>query len=286
MTKICWLMAKAPTTPSKENEASISSRYRNRKNAARPIASFRPELSWVSAVISSYGVLDVKAYSNAAQAHLWLNGKEQGATSCAEGVCLWRGIHLVQGANELRATADIGGVETSDTLQWTFAGSPGVVRIKAGDISGYLTRDNERYGSDMYFVGGEGKSIDPPDTPVGKRSAVTGAVDPHLCDSYREGEFAYHIPVPGGRRYRITARFVEPTATTPRERVFDVDVNGKRMLNEFDVFAAAGGKLKSVERTFDATAKDGYLVITFRASRGRALVSSLSIAPSPDPSRL
>jgi beta-galactosidase len=227
----------------------------------------------------AYGVLDVKAYSNAAQAHLWLNGKEQGATSCAEGVCLWRGIHLVQGANELRATADIGGVETSDTLQWTFAGSPGVVRIKAGDISGYVARDNERYGSDMYFVGGEGKGIDPPDASVGKRSVVSGAVDPRLCDSYREGEFAYHIPVPDGRRYRITARFVEPTETTTGERVFDVDVNGKRVLNKFDVFATAGGKLKSVERTFDGTAKDGYLIITFRPSRGRALVSSLSIAP-------
>jgi beta-galactosidase len=227
----------------------------------------------------AYAVLDVKAYSNATQAHLWLNGKEQGVTSCPGGVCLWRAIHLAQGANELRATADIGGVETSDTLQWTFAGSPGVVRIKAGDISGYVARDNERYGSDMYFVGGEGKGIDPPDTPVEKRSAVTGPVDPHLCDSYREGEFAYHIPVPDGRRYRITARFVEPTATTTGERIFDVDVNGKRTLNKFDVFAAAGGKLKSVERTFDGTARDGYLVITFRPSQGRALVSSLSIAP-------
>ncbi len=96
-------------------------------------------------------------------------------TSCAEGVCLWRGVHLVHGANELRATADIGAVETSDSLRWTFAGSPSVVRIKAGDVSGYVTRDNERYGSDMYFVGGEGKGIDPPDTPAGKRSVVTGA---------------------------------------------------------------------------------------------------------------
>jgi beta-galactosidase len=72
---------------------------------------------------------------------------------------------------------------------------------------------------------------------------------------------------------------VEPTTTTAAERVFDVDVNGKRALTAFDVFAVAGGKLKCVERTFDGTAKDGYLVITFRPSRGRALVSSLSIAP-------
>jgi beta-galactosidase len=232
----------------------------------------------------AYAVLDVKAYSNAAQASLSLNGRDQGATSCAEGVCLWRGIHLAAGANELRATADIGGAATSDTLQWTFAGSPAVVRIKAGDISGYVARNNERYGSDMYFVGGEGKGIDPPDTPAQKRSEVAAA-EPRLYDSYREGEFSYRVPVAEestqgpGRGYRIVARFAEPEATTIGERVFDVDVNGKTVLHDFDVFAAAGGKLKGIERSFEAAARDGLLVITFRPSRGRALVSSLSITP-------
>jgi beta-galactosidase len=226
----------------------------------------------------AYAVLDVKAYSNATQAHLLLNGLEQGVTSCTEGICLWRGIHLARGPNELRATADIGGVATSDSLRWTFAGSPSVVRIKAGDISGYVAPNDERYGSDMYFVGGEGKGIDPPDTPAAKRSEVTGA-DPRLYGSFREGEFSYHVPVPDGRRYRITARFVEPTATVAGERVFDVVVNGKPVLHKFDVFTAAGGKLKSVERTFDGTPKDGFLDIAFRPLRGRALVSSLSIAP-------
>ena len=226
----------------------------------------------------AYAVLDVKAYSNAARARLWLNDREQGVTPCAGGICLWRGIHLAQGANELRATADINGVEASDTLRWTFAGSPTIVRIKAGDISGYVARDNERYGSDMYFVGGEGRGIDSPDTPVGKRTEVSGTADPRLYDSFREGEFSYRIPVPDGK-YRIVARFAEPEASAPGERVFDVDVNGKTVLRDFDVFAAAGGKLKSIERSFDGATKEGALVIAFRPSRGRALVSSLSIEP-------
>jgi beta-galactosidase len=226
----------------------------------------------------AYAVLDVEAYSNATQARLSLNGREQGVTSCGEGVCLWRGIHLAQGANEVRATADIGGAETSDTLQWMFAGSPEVVRIKAGDISGYMARNNERYGSDMYFVGGEGKGVDPPDTAAEKRVVVVAA-DPGLYDSYREGEFSYRVPVPDDQRYRVVARFTEPTVTKAGERVFDVAVNGKTALHNFDIFTAAGGKLKGIERSFEATPKDGFLVITFRPSRGQALVSSLSIAP-------
>jgi beta-galactosidase len=158
----------------------------------------------------------------------------------------------------------------------------------------------------MYFVGGEGKGVNPPDTPAEKRSE-TVAADPRLYDSYREGEFSYRVPVPEGsvpvpgrpgesrsnpsattqsaspqgpgQKYRVIARFTEPTATKRGERVFDVDVNGKTVLHKFDIFAAAGGKLKGVERSFDGTAKDGFLVITFHPSRGEALVSSLSIAP-------
>lgn len=226
----------------------------------------------------AYAVVDVKAYSNATAAKLSINGREQGTASCSEGICLWRGARLAQGVNELRATANIGGVDTTDSLSWTFAGSPATVRIKAGDISGYVGHDNERYGSDMYFVGGEAKGIDPPDTPAEKRTLVS-AGDPRLYDSLREGEFSYRIPVPNGR-YRITARFVEPTANAAGERVFDVDVNGKTVLKRLDVFAAAGGKLKGVERTFDAATKDGTLLIAFRPSRGSALVSSLVVVPS------
>ena len=223
----------------------------------------------------AYAVLDVKAYSNAHEADLSVNGHESGSTPCSGGICLWHAVHLAQGVNELRATAKIGATEASDTLQWTFAGSPGVVRIKAGDISGYVAQDQQRYGSDMYFVGGDGKGIDPPDTPAAKR-VVVSAADPRLYDSFREGEFSYRIPVPDGR-YRITARFVEPTASAAGERVFDVDVNGTKVLSGFDVFAAAGGKLKGVERTFEAVAKDGMLLTTFRPSHGKAIVSSLVV---------
>ena len=63
-------------------------------------------------------VIDVKAYSNAIEAHLWLNGHDQGSATCSGGICLWRGIHLTHGTNDVRATAAIGGAEISDTLRW------------------------------------------------------------------------------------------------------------------------------------------------------------------------
>ena len=219
----------------------------------------------------AYAVVDAKAYSNAQQARLQLNGVDQGVATCSEGVCLWRGVHLRHGENDLHATAMIGTAQVTDSLQWKFAGSPAVVRIKAGDLSGYVSPNSEsgepmgqRYGSDMYFNGGQGRGIDPSGAP--------------LYDSFREGTFSYRIPVPNGR-YRVTLRFIEPEATATGERVFDVDVNGKVVLGNFDVFKAAGGKLKGVTRSLDGTAKDGYLDIRFKPTRGQALVSALDITP-------
>jgi beta-galactosidase len=66
-------------------------------------------------------VLDVKAYSNAAQAQLTLNGTAQGTTRCEQGICIWRGIHLRPGDNDLRVTATIGTAQVADSLQWKLA---------------------------------------------------------------------------------------------------------------------------------------------------------------------
>lgn len=63
-------------------------------------------------------VIDVKAYSNAAQAHLWVNDHDQGTAICAGGICLWHGIQLAKGTNDVRATARVGEAELTDSLQW------------------------------------------------------------------------------------------------------------------------------------------------------------------------
>ncbi len=225
-----------------------------------------------------YGVIDVKAYSNAAAAHLWLNGRDAGVAPCAGGICLWRAVHLDPGNNTVLAKADFGGAAVSDTLQWTYTGTPAIVRIKAGDVTGAVAADGSRYGSDLYFSGGEGRGINPPDTADKDRVAVA-APDSALYDSFREGDFSYSIPVPDGR-YRIVAKFVEPSATAAGQRVFAVIVDGKTVIDHFDVFAAAGGRLKALDRSFEAEAVGGRIDIRFRPITGKAIVSALAVTPA------
>jgi beta-galactosidase len=224
-----------------------------------------------------YAVNDVKAYSNAAQARLFLNGKEIGAAPCSGGICTWRSVRLQEGLNELTVTAQIAGAPSTDSLRWSLSHSDRVVNIKAGDIAGYASREGLRYGSDMYFTGGEGRGVNPPDTSPAERAVVL-ADDERLYDSYREGEFTYRVPLPNGR-YRLRLRFAEPRQITAGDRVFDVTANNITQLHEFDILRAAGGRLKAVDRVFDADVDNGSLVLAFRPRRGTALLSALSIAP-------
>jgi len=224
-----------------------------------------------------YGVVDVKAYSNAARVRLRLNDEDQGWVPCEGGVCLWHAVRLQPGPNALLATADIAGTTRSDSIQWTYSGSPDEVRIKAGNMSGYVSKAGERYGSDTYFRGGNGRGINAPDTPMSERVTVAGE-DAGLYDSFREGAFSYHVPVPSGR-YRVTLHFEEPAADKAGVREFDVLANGVTALKDFDIYAAAGGKLKGVVRSFDAISHGDGVLIEFRPKIGNALVAALSIAP-------
>jgi beta-galactosidase len=60
-------------------------------------------------------------------------------------------------------------------------------------------------------------------------------------------------------------------------REFNVLVNGKIILKRFDIFSAAGGPLKGVDRAFDWTSREDTLLIEFVPLKGAALVSAFSI---------
>jgi len=65
-----------------------------------------------------------------------------------------------------------------------------------------------------------------------------------------------------GKKAKVTLRFAEITLNGPKNRVFDVAINGTKVLDDFDVFVAAGGKNIAVDREFDVDIKDGAVKIT------------------------
>ena len=69
--------------------------------------------------------------------------------------------------------------------------------------------------------------------------------------------------------------FVEPSLH-PGERIFDVFSNGQKVLANLDV-AAAGGALTAYQQHFEVDAKDGMVVLDFRATKGDAIVSAIEV---------
>ena len=60
---------------------------------------------------------------------------------------------------------------------------------------------------------------------------------------------------------KVTLYFNEPTATGPSQRVFSIEINGKEVLKDFDIFAEAHGKSKAISKTFEVDAPEGRIVI-------------------------
>jgi len=115
---------------------------------------------------------------------------------------------------------------------------------------------------------------------------VRNTPDPDLFRAERFGNFTYAIPVAEGR-YNVTLQFAEswfgpgqPGGGGPGSRAFDVYCNGVALLRNFDVFRAAGGDHRAVERTFNGIAPNaqGKIVLSFVPVTNYACVNAIEVA--------
>jgi hypothetical protein len=63
------------------------------------------------------------------------------------------------------------------------------------------------------------------------------------------------------RRYTVKLYFAEPENVASGKRIFHVDIEGKRVLNDFDIAKEAGGSLRSVVREFPGISARGSLAV-------------------------
>jgi len=226
----------------------------------------------------AYPVLDVRAYSNAPEAGLSLNGRELGEAPCPERICVWHEVRLAAGPNTVEVHAAIQGRTLSDTVTWNAPDPAAGLHILAGTLTGVTTADGQRYGSDNFFVGGSGRSLTPLAIldPSVKR-VVRGTNTPELYGAYREGAFRYELPLPNGK-WNVTVHSFEPDPDKAATRTFDLLANGAVVLRDFNPAAAAGAPMQAVTRTFPVEVGDARLVLEFTPKGGDALVSAISVS--------
>jgi Malectin domain len=110
--------------------------------------------------------------------------------------------------------------------------------------------------------------------------AVSGTNDPTLYQTERSGVIVrYNVPVTNGT-YAVTLDFAEMYWNAAGKRIFDVTIEGQPVLQNFDIYAAAGGAQIALQRNATVTVSDGVLNIVGTASVDQAKFSAIEIVPS------
>lgn len=226
----------------------------------------------------AYPVTEVRVYSNAPVTTLSVNGRSQGSKrDCPDRVCVWTGVRLATGTNQIAATGRFGKAAVTDQITWRLAGGTGSFRIDSGSV--IAAPGTTGFGSDAFYDGGAPGSTDIAGgrgrAPVLASIRTTGNRD--LAASFREGDFHYRLPLAPGR-FTVELTFVEPKPAAGTRR-FNVLANGQTELSNFDVAGAAGGALIEVRRRFEVSAGAEGLDLHFQPVAGNAIVSAVEVTP-------
>lgn len=82
---------------------------------------------------------------------------------------------------------------------------------------------------------------------------------------------------PNEQSYTVGLHFVEPTATAPRKRVFDVDIEGQTVLINLDIFEETGGRHRTLVKRFEHVRPGAELEIAMRPSVGHPVIAGVEI---------
>lgn len=159
-----------------------------------------------------------------------------------------------QGLLPAATSTTVAAATIAPTVQPSPTAIPPLAVNAGGGLVGNFTADAFMHGGDTDSTE---NSID--------TSGVDNAAPPAVYQSERWGTFSYVFPnLAPGSSYTVRLHFAEIYFTLPGERMFNVAINGKRVLNNFDIIAEAGAPDRAVVKDFSTTVTgDGKITIRF-----------------------
>lgn len=150
------------------------------------------------------------------------------------------------------------------------------IRLVAQSTS-FTDHEGQFWMPDTFYSGGQ-LSIHKHD--------VTGTSDPDLYAGERYGNFSYAIPADTRDSYGVTLYFAEtywggpqaPAGSGPGDRIFNVNCNGVRLLENFDVYKQVGG-LRALKKAFHRLKPNaqGKLILSFEPVVNYASVYAVEV---------
>jgi hypothetical protein len=113
-------------------------------------------------------------------------------------------------------------------------------------------------------------------------SGVSNPAPQSVYQTFRYGDCLYTIPhLTPYASYTIRLHFAETYWTQAGKRVFNVTLNGRGVLSNFDIFAAAGGENKAVVEQFVVQADStGTIAIRFQTVKDNAQINAIEVLAS------
>ncbi len=142
------------------------------------------------------------------------------------------------------------------------------IRVNAGGAA-YTDPSGNVWSADTGFVGG---STYRTSAPIA--STTTPAL--YQTERYGNGALEYRFSAPNGN-YNVTLKFAEIYFNSAGLRVFNIAINGTQVETNFDIFAAAGGNNKAIDKTYTVAVTNGTIDIQFAASANNPKVSGIQI---------
>jgi hypothetical protein len=167
---------------------------------------------------------------------------------------------------------DTSGLSVTSSIPVTVVAPPAAPAAMAIDSGGGTTGV---FAADAAFSGGTTSAT----AAAISTSGVANAAPQAVYQTERVGNFVYTLTgLTPGTAYTLKLHFAELTWNSPKQRLFNVGVNGVRVLTRFDIFAAAGGKDKAIVETFTVKANaQGKIKVRFHSIRDNAKVSGIAL---------
>jgi glucose/arabinose dehydrogenase/N-acetylneuraminic acid mutarotase/endonuclease YncB( thermonuclease family) len=142
------------------------------------------------------------------------------------------------------------------------------IRVNAGGAA-HTDPQGLVWSADTGFSGGDVYLVTAP---------IAGTTTPVLYQSERwnAGPLTYSFTVPNGA-YTVTLKFAEIYFTSAGQRVFNIGLNGQTVQSGFDIFTAAGGANRAVDRSYPVTVAGGQIAIQLTPAVENPKISAIEI---------
>ncbi len=174
----------------------------------------------------------------------------------------------VDSSTSVGISAVYGGVTRTAAL--TVTPVPVTLFLSNSGGGAYTDAQGQVYGADHNFSGGYVWTAG---------NAIDGTVDDPLYQSERYGEFTYTLPLANGN-YTVVFKFAEIYYEAAGERVFDVWMEGQKVIANLDIYSQVG-KNRAYDVVLPVRIADGVLNIQFSKIVDLPKLSAIVVQAAP-----